>query len=108
MNNDQCSPPPHNVRCDPEDTETATLLDFADFTGKRVLEIGCGDGRLTWRYAGRAAHVIAIDPKADDIELAIEDCPHSLRNHVEFRAMLLEDFHPPRELFDLALLSWSL
>jgi 2-polyprenyl-3-methyl-5-hydroxy-6-metoxy-1,4-benzoquinol methylase len=97
-----------NVRCDPEDTETAALLDFADFAGKRVLEIGCGDGRLTWRYAGWAAHVIAIDSKADDIAIATEDCPASLRNHVEFRATPLEDFHPPRELFDLALLSWSL
>ena len=96
------------VRCDPEDTETAALLDVADFRGKRVLEIGCGDGRLTWRYAAGAVHVTAIDPKADDIATAIEDCPASLRNHVEFRATRLEDYHPPRELFDLALLSWSL
>jgi 2-polyprenyl-3-methyl-5-hydroxy-6-metoxy-1,4-benzoquinol methylase len=98
----------NTVRCDPEDTETATLLDFADFTDKRVLEIGCGDGRLTWRYAAWAAHVTAIDPKVDDIATAIEDCPYSLRNHVEFRAERLEDFTPPHERFDLALLSWSL
>ena len=98
----------HSVRCDPEDTETAALLDFADFKGKRVIEIGCGDGRLTWRYATGAAHVTAIGPKADEIETAIQDCPLSLRNHVEFRAVRLEDYHPPRELFDLALLSWSL
>ena len=98
----------HSVRCDPEDTETAALLDMADFKGKRVIEIGCGDGRLTWRYAAWAAHVTAIDPKADEIETAIQDCPHSLRNHVEFKAKRLEDYHPPRELFDLAVLSWSL
>ena len=96
------------IRCDPEDTETAALLAFANFKGKRVLEVGCGDGRLTWRYAAGAAHVTAIDPKADEIATAIEDCPYSLRNHVEFRAKRLEDYHPPRELFDLALLSWSL
>ncbi|HZY41350.1 MAG TPA: class I SAM-dependent methyltransferase, partial [Anaerolineae bacterium] len=73
MTNQPIDQLPHNVRCDPEDTETAALLDFADFTGKRVLEIGCGDGRLTWRYAAGAAHVTAIDPDADDIAIAIED-----------------------------------
>ena len=96
------------VRIDPEDTETKTLHDFADFSGKRVLEIGCGDGRLTWRYAERAAHVTAIDPDADEIAAAIEDCPPALREHVEFRAARLEEFSPPTEWFDLALLSWSL
>lgn len=96
------------VRADPEDTETQALHDFVDFTGKRVLEIGCGDGRLTWRYAAAAAHVIAIDPKAEEIEVAIEDCPDSLRNHVEFRVCSIETFKPPEELFDIALLSWAL
>lgn len=96
------------VRTDPEDTETSALHDFADFTGRRVLEIGCGDGRLTWRYADRAAHVTAIDPDADDIATALEDCPPALRDRVEFQVTRLEDFAPPQELFDIALLSWSL
>ncbi len=96
------------VRIDPEDTETTALHGFVDFSGKHVLEIGCGDGRLTWRYAGRVAHVIAIDPDADEIATAIEDCPPALRERAEFRVAHLEDFSPPPELFDLALLSWSL
>lgn len=98
-----------SIRIDPEDTETNALLDFAaDFDGRRVLEIGCGDGRLTWRYADRAAYVIAIDPDADDIAVALEDRPPHLHDRVEFRACRLEDFEPPRELFDIAILSWSL
>jgi len=39
------------IRTDPENNETRALFDLADFKSKRVLEIGCGDGRLTWRYA---------------------------------------------------------
>jgi tRNA G46 methylase TrmB len=35
------------VRVDPENNETRALLDLVNFTNKRVLEIGCGDGRLT-------------------------------------------------------------
>jgi ubiquinone/menaquinone biosynthesis C-methylase UbiE len=96
------------VFADPEDTETQALHDYADFSGKRVLEIGCGDGRLTWRYAERAASVVAIDPKADDIEIAVEDCPAELRPKIEFRVARLEDLEIPAEKFDLALLSWSL
>jgi ubiquinone/menaquinone biosynthesis C-methylase UbiE len=97
-----------SVRIDPEDTETAALHDYINFSGKRVLEIGCGDGRLTWRYAERAAHIVAIDPKAEDIEIAVEECPHELRAKIEFRVARLEEIDIPTEKFDLALLSWSL
>ena len=93
---------------DPEDTETRALHDYANFAGKRVLEIGCGDGRLTWRYADQAASIVAIDPDAADIKAAQEDCPAELRHKIEFRAQRLEALHPPAEKFDLALLSWSL
>ncbi len=96
------------VRIDPEDTETEALHEYVDFSGKRVLEIGCGDGRLTWRYADRAAHIVAIDPKAEDIEIAIEECPTELRDKIEFRVARLEELDLPAEKFDLALLSWSL
>ncbi len=96
------------VTPDPEDTETIALHDYADFTGKRVLEIGCGDGRLTWRYADRAAAIVAIDPQAEDIESALEDCPADLRAKIEFRVARLEELDFPADKFDLALLSWAL
>ncbi len=96
------------IRLDPEDSETQALHDLADFDGKRVLEIGCGDGRLTWRYADRAADIVAIDPDADDIAAAIKECPHRLRDRIEFRVSRVEEVEPPDELFDIALLSWSL
>jgi ubiquinone/menaquinone biosynthesis C-methylase UbiE len=93
---------------DPEDTETKALHDYADFTGKRVLEIGCGDGRLTWRYADRAAHIVAIDPDDEDIATALEECPNNMRHKIEFHVTRLEELSIPTEKFDLALLSWSL
>jgi cyclopropane fatty-acyl-phospholipid synthase-like methyltransferase len=37
---------------DPEGSEIQALFDlYTDWGGKSVLEIGSGDGRLTWRYA---------------------------------------------------------
>ena len=98
-----------SVRIDPEDAETKALLDFAgDLGGKRVLEIGCGDGRLTWRYAHRAARVVAIDPDADEIAAALEDLPPRLRDRVEFKAVSIQEFVPDAPAFDVVILSWAL
>src|SRR5512141_1300985 len=96
------------VQLDPENSETTALLAYADFTDKRVLEIGCGDGRLTWRYADRAAHVIAIDPNKDRIDSAINDLSDDLKKQVEFQASSIEEFIPPTDLFDVVFMSWSL
>jgi len=55
---------------DPEGTHLAALRQLGDFRGKRVLELGCGDGRLTFGLAQEAAHVLAFDPDAERVELA--------------------------------------
>ena len=98
------------IRIDPENNETRALLDLADFSGEHVLEIGCGPGRLTWRYADKAAHVTAIDAYADSIKQAREDLPRELMGRVEFHHIGFEDFVASTEpsTFDIAILSWSL
>ena len=35
------------VSIDPEGTEIEAIHDLVDFSGKKVLEVGCGDGRMT-------------------------------------------------------------
>jgi 2-polyprenyl-3-methyl-5-hydroxy-6-metoxy-1,4-benzoquinol methylase len=98
------------IRIDPENNESRALFALADFTDRRVLEIGCGDGRLTWRYAHKAAHVIAIDPFEGSIRRAKENTPDDLKSRVEFRHIGFEDFAAARasSAFDIAILSWSL
>jgi len=100
------------IDIDPENNETRALFDFAgELTGLRVLEIGCGEGRLTWRYALQAAHVTAIDPKEEKIARANADLPPELQERVVFHACELEDFVAGPglgERYDLAILSWSL
>ncbi len=98
------------IRSDPENNEIHALLDMADFTGKHVLEIGCGDGRLTWRYADAVACVKAIDPFEEGITRAKENLPDTLRDRVEFHHVAFEDFANESEsaVFDLVILSWAL
>jgi len=98
------------IRVDPENNEPRALFDLANFNGQRVLEIGCGDGRLTWRYADKATHVIAIDPFEPSIARAKENTPEALRSQVKFRHIGFDDFAAASEssTFDIAILSWSL
>ena len=95
---------------DPENNETHALLAMADFSGKHVLEIGCGDGRLTWRYADNAAHVTAIEPNAEQIALAKSNLPMNLQGKIDFQSATLEEFttNSKPSLFDLVILSYSL
>lgn len=98
------------IKVDPENNEPRALFALADFNGRRVLEIGCGDGRLTWRYADKAAHVTAIDPFEGSIARAKENIPSELKGLVEFRHAAFEEFAAScgSSTFDTAILSWSL
>ncbi len=49
---------------DPEGAHLAALRRLGDFRSRRVLELGCGDGRLTPGIARDAASVLAFDPDA--------------------------------------------
>ena len=99
------------VRLDPEEFEIKALFEAVGaFAGQHVLEVGCGDGRLTWRYAERAAHVTAIDAFAEGIARARENLPGELQSRVEFRPIAFLDFAATSKpsTFDIAILSWSL
>ena len=98
------------IRVDPDNNETRVLLDIVNFSGQHVLEIGCGDGRVTWRYAEKAARVTAIDPSSKLIAQAKADLPRHLRDHIEFQDIAFEEFSAARapSAFDIVILSWSL
>jgi predicted RNA methylase len=86
--------------------ELATVRELTDLTGKRVLEMGCGDGRFTYLYAHDAEYVLGVDPKREEIREARRARPQDLANRVRFR--VAKTIKPPRRRFDIALFSWSL
>jgi len=98
------------IRIDPENNEARALSAMANFSGQHVLEIGCGDGRVTWLYADKAAHVTGIDPSATLIALAKQNVQVRLQGRLEFLDSTLEDFAAgsPASAFDIVILSWSL
>jgi ubiquinone/menaquinone biosynthesis C-methylase UbiE len=96
------------VSKDPEQNETKQLQKFVDFAGKRVLEIGCGEGRLTWRYAALAGDVIGMDLDRDALRVATVDRPSDLENKIHFANAQAEHLPFHKEKFDIAVLAWSL
>ena len=93
---------------DPEGAHLAALRRLADFGGQRVLEMGCGEGRLTGGIATDAASVLAFDPDAASVAVAERALPAELRERVEFRAAAAESIEIERGSFDLVVFSWSL
>ena len=93
---------------DPEGFEKKTLHKFVDFTNARVLEIGCGEGRLTWKYAAASALTVGIDPDQNALIIARADSPHALREKVRFTRATASHIPFSKKTFDIAVLAWSL
>ena len=93
---------------DPEGAHLAALHRLGDFRGQRVLELGCGDGRLTLGIAVDAAHVLAFDPDAEEVEKARRALPAELSDSVSYRVASGRALEIEPSSFDLTVFSWSL
>jgi 2-polyprenyl-3-methyl-5-hydroxy-6-metoxy-1,4-benzoquinol methylase len=96
------------LRIDPEQNEVRALKHVANWRGQRVLEIGCGDGRLTRRLARLGANVQAIDPDETVIRAARKLLPQRLAARVHFHVGKAGRLEYPKESFDLVVFSWVL
>src|SRR5256712_13602227 len=96
------------VHEDPEGIEITKARGHATFSGRRVLEIGCGEGRLTFQYAPQAKSVVGIEPSASAVASAKKRTPRNLVTKVRFHVGRGEQMDFPDESFDLIFFSWSL
>ncbi len=93
---------------DPQGNETRAIRELVDFSRKDVLEIGCGDGRTTWRYADVTSSVTALDPFNADIQQARANTPDRLRSTVQFRCQDVVTAEFEAAVFDVVLFSRSI
>jgi predicted RNA methylase len=93
---------------DPEGAHLAALRRLGDFRGRRVLELGCGDGRLTLGIASDAASVLAFDPDREAVERARQSLPAELAERVSYRVASGTEIELEPLSFDLVVFSWSL
>jgi 16S rRNA A1518/A1519 N6-dimethyltransferase RsmA/KsgA/DIM1 with predicted DNA glycosylase/AP lyase activity len=94
------------IDIDPEEREISALVELLPHLRRaHVIEVGCGDGRLTRRYAERAASVLAFDPDEVAIAALRSDLPPG---RVDVRRDTVDDVDIPGESADVVLLSWAL
>jgi 2-polyprenyl-3-methyl-5-hydroxy-6-metoxy-1,4-benzoquinol methylase len=95
-------------RRDEAGVETSAIAALVRLDGRRVLDVGCGEGRLTGFAADRAAFVYAFDPNAERVEEARAALASDQRQRVRFAVHGIEALDVSPERFDLALCGWSL
>jgi ubiquinone/menaquinone biosynthesis C-methylase UbiE len=96
------------LRIDPEKNEVNALKAMTDWRDKRVLEIGCGNGRLTRRLANLGAQIEAIDPDRKLLAIAKKDLPARLSDRMRFKVGSALDLKYPKQTFDIVIFSWVL
>ncbi len=76
--------------------------------GKRVLDLGCGDGRLALGVAPFATKVEGIDPDPEAIASAKRNARKDGARNVRFAAGAAQHLPYPNAAFDVVILSWTL
>ena len=79
------------------------IEEFVDLSGRELLEIGCGDGRLSSLLADKVKRLTAIDPDQDMINQACKEI-----SGVDFRVGYGEKLEFNDRSFDIVLFSYSL
>jgi ubiquinone/menaquinone biosynthesis C-methylase UbiE len=75
---------------------------------KRVIDIGCGDGRMALGCAPHASEVVGVDPDPDAIRLARVKARELGVANAEFKVGVAQELPFADEHFDVAILSWTL
>jgi ubiquinone/menaquinone biosynthesis C-methylase UbiE len=76
--------------------------------GKRILDLGCGDGRFAIGVAPFAASVDGLDPDPDAIDGARKNAREASVRNARFAVGAAQQLPFPDGAFDVVILSWTL
>jgi len=94
---------------DPAGDEIRVLKGVTNWRGKCILEVGCGDGRLTLRLATfNPGKIVAFDPELKSIHTARKNLPKKYQERIEYRLGNAEHVKQKANRFDIVIFSWVL
>ena len=96
------------ITVDPQERELRALRRALPWSRRNVLEIGCGDGRLTLRLASLGARVTAIDPDASQVRRARKALAGRIRHRVVYRVGSAQRLPYRAREFDTVVFAWAL
>lgn len=92
------------IKRDPRQLEIKHLTEIVNWNDKCVLEIGCGDGRLSALYSNIARQVVGIDLNMNVLRLV----PQKQLANADFIQGDATKTPFTEKTFDIALFAWSL
>ncbi len=99
-----------NRSVDPEGLIEATIEALHPLAGSTVLDVGCGSGfHLPW-FAGRAAHVVGVEPHEPLLRLAarrVRSLDRATRGRIELRRGTAQALPLPDASVDLVHARWA-
>lgn len=91
------------------------LMRGVDLEGRRVLDVGCGEGRMAlWMAARGARHVVGLEPEVEGSSEGMQDAfrrgaeQAGLEDRVQLVTTRLQDYDPGEARFDVLLLCASI
>ncbi|MHA2249455.1 MAG: class I SAM-dependent methyltransferase [Candidatus Kariarchaeaceae archaeon] len=96
------------IKVDEENLAIRMMLKYIDFEGKDVLDIGCGDGRMSLQVSQYAKSVLGIDPDVEEVKLANDNSQSQNIENVKFLVGSAEEMDFEESSFDIILFSLSL
>lgn len=88
--------------------EVSLMRSLGAIDGQKVLEIGCGDGRLSFRLCDHAAHTTGIDLEERLIDFANDYALRTCIRNAVFIPMSAENLAFQDETFDTVIMPWML